>query len=347
MDKKNYILLSVLLIAAILGSAFLIKGVPFLKRQDSLTVVNEQKYHEANSLLSERKFDEAGALFAALEKDNQNSMYNLAHLKLKKLQITLFEDGDFSKAVSELELILNNPQFPKVVKSRAAENVFTYFFSSNQNPAFYQAIFSSPTFSPLAASSTNQSLYNYAEYGYDLYPTTVFGAAIAYGKLEKLDRDNLEQVQDLRDFMKEFLSNSDNEIKLLGLYTNQEVALINIYTERARTIHKTSKILANPAAPKDIEENLYGALSIAQILKNPFYIFYTTYNYIDYVAGSVILPRQEAQTVIADGTIFEKDNVPELWYRSTIKNVAAWPKERVVGVAKVNPTLGKLIEYYK
>lgn len=346
MDYKKYIL-GIIFFIALTGCSYLIYTKYKLVNQNtSPAILSNIKYQEANSLLGQGNFNEAERLFNELEEKNKNNMQDLAQLKLKKIQLLLAQKK-YNEAINELNSILTGP-FPKTIQSRAVENVFTTYFGSGQDQQkIYNLIFSSPNFSRFAATSTNESMYNYAEYGYNIYPSTVFGAAIIYGKLDKLSKTNQQQVDDLRNFVAEFITNSDKEINVLKQFPNQEITLINIYTERARVIHKTANITGDIDASVKIEENFYSALSQAQKMQNPFYVFYTTYNYIDYTANGVISARVAAEPLISNPSIFEIANVPEEWYRTTIRNVSTWSDKRKAAITKTNLTLGKLIEYYK
>lgn len=344
---KKYIALSIIsLVVTVIAIIFLVSINTAPEKKDSLTIVTNQKYNEGIALYTERKYEEALEVFQQLE-NNETSMHNLAHLNLKKIQIALAKK-DYSGAVRELESLVNNPQFPAGVRSRGMENIFTYYFASNQDEAFYKAIFSSPTFAHLAAAtSSTQSIYNYAEYGYKLYPTTIFGASIIYGKLDRLDKSSSEMMLDLKKMTEIFFSNSNSEIENLKAFSNQETTLLNIYTERARVLHKTGKLIGKDDIKNELEEQLYLAVQEARNSKDKFYIFYTTYNYIDYAANSAIVPREEMTSAVTDHVIFDIKNVPESWYRVTIKNTESWSLDRKNSVERINPILAQLIEYYK
>jgi hypothetical protein len=310
----------------------------------SLTITNTKEYKEVTDLFDKNKLTEAEAKIEGLEK-NETSMYNLAQLKLKKNQILLAKK-DYQSAVNGLELILSNPRFPKEIKSRAMENVFSYYFASGENKDFYNIIFSSLTFSPLRATSTSQSIYNYASYGYKIYPTTLLGATVIYGKLEHYN-NTPKEASDLKNFTTSFFDSSDHEIEHLLKYDSQETLLLNIYTERARVLHKTTKRSDLASVSKKLETELFNAILQAKKRKDPFYIFYTTYNYIDYAANSAITPRTEVLTMSKEQQIFSITNVKETWYHITIKNSSKWSDKRKESVKKISPELFELIMHYK
>ena len=317
-----------------------------------ITIIKDSQFENAVSLIEAGKYQEADTILTSLE--TNISMNDLAYLRLKKLQI-LLSKKDYQAAIAALDTILVNPLFPKSTKARALENIFSSYFNSGKNEDFYNAIFMSPQLSSLRATSSQQSFFNYAEYGYSIWPNTVLGANAIYGRLDdiKLTKDPVvqeEKKKDLANFLINFFSNSDKEIILLSEYPHQEHSLIFTYLERARVLrHARDRAVLTPPQYKELDQ-LIPLMRLSKTIEDPFYKFYSVFLYIHYLYLSKItippeLPK-DIQGMVSDVSIFDTKIITKEWYTQVIGTTKKWTKERKDFLSNINPGLGNLIELY-
>ena len=317
-----------------------------------ITIIKDSQFEKAVALIEKGNYKEADVILTSLE--TNTSMNDLAYLRLKKLQILLSEK-DYQAAIAALDAILDNPLFPGGTKARALENIFSSYFDGGENELFYNAIFTSPRLASLRATSSQQSFFNYAEYGYSIWPNTVLGANAIYGRLDdiKLTKDPVVQEakkKELAKFLVNFFNDSDKEITLLSEYPHQEHTLIFTYLERARVLrHARDRSVTTPPQYRELDQ-IIPLMRLSKTIEDPFYKFYSVFIYIHYLYLSGIttppmLPK-DIQDMVSDVSIFDTKIITKDWYTQVIGTTKKWTKERKEFLSNINPGLGKLIELY-
>lgn len=321
MSKKILLLFVGLMVVLLAGVSWLLLSGNYFGSQPSknFTINTNPDFISASSLLKEKKYAEAETLFSTLENLKTNTMQDLAFLRLKKLQIFLAENK-YTEAADTLENIVTNPQFPRETKARAIENTLTTYLKNSRDSSLLEAIFSRETFRTLRRDTTLESAYSLAQYGYEFQPTTILAANVLYSKIEKAKNvgtngstERSKALEEVSSFSKTFFNESDKEIDLLTKQKFQEVALINIYSERSRVIKKLIRL--NLAVPNNLsmEEQLANAFKQAELLGDPFYTFYTGFNYIDFMSANKKAMSSEMQESIGKKSIFSSSVVQKQW----------------------------------
>lgn len=351
LNKKIYIMVGLVALTSLVAF-ILYKNYKLLTDQENKNnsveerVQNTENYKNAVQLLREGKYEEASTTFALLETAT-TSMNNMAQLRLKKLQLAL-DQKNREEALSILQNILSNPNFPNSIKSRAMENVFTDFRGSGDDESYYNLIFSTPPIASLKASDKQASLFNYVKHSYDMYPTTVLGANVIYRWAEKIgNKPSNEEKIALEKFITDFFISSDKEIKNLKKYPSQEIALINIHSERSRVIKKITRRDLKVDISYTMDEELSQALRIAQKLNDSFYLFYASYNYIDYIISQNKQIAPEFVDFLANPEIFSREKISNNWYELVVGKSKVWTPEIKKRTKEINNGLYLLVESHQ
>lgn len=353
-EKYKYLIVLFVSLLIFVASFYFLKSNGYflsnLDKKNNITISDikdNTSFQTAMSLVKDRHYTEALNRLTTLEKENENSMQNLSYLRLKRLHILLLENN-FKSAVEILEGIVTNPNFSNEIKARALLNIFTYYRGSSDRSAVYSVIFSSPSLQQFKSNNERESLINYLSFSYELYPLTVLGANIIYNKISNVStstRESLEFKNEISVFSKTLFKNSDKEINILKQFPDQESSLINIFADRAKVLRylRTTKIEAPESYTE--EQELVKAIMIAQIFDDPFYNFYTTFNYINYLYDVKKTPDESIKHVVSDESIFKKVDQPS-WYITTIGSAKNWTAEKKSYMNKLNPGLYNLIIKY-
>lgn len=321
MSKKTILLLLGIILALLASLSWLLFSDNYLGKlgNKDFSINTNPDFLSASNLLKEKKYEDASNLFSSLENLETNTMQDVAFLRLKKLQIFL-AGNEYAKAAETLESIVTNPQFPRGTKGRAIENVLTTYIKNGRDPSLYNAVFSQNTFRTLRKNNTAESVYGLAQYGYDFYPTTILGANVLYSKIENAQKNGEEGSKARTDALEEvavfsgiFFTESDKEIENLSKQKFQEIALINIYSERSRVIKKLTRLNLSIPNNLSMEDQLISAVKQADILGDPFYTFYTCFNYVDFVSANKKEANPEVEEIIKKKKVFSVGVVQKQW----------------------------------
>ncbi len=319
MEKKILALVITLIICFLGVWVFYSNHILEQESSERFTINTHPDFLIASNLLTEKKFQDAENIFSSLENLSNLSMNDLAFLRLKKLQISLLE-GEYTKSADLLEGIVTNPMFPKETKGRAVENILTTYLKNGRDPLLYDSVFTRETFSSLKRDSPLESVYAFADYGYQLQPTTILGANVLYSKIDHLQKmsdksspDYKNELNEVAKFSVNFFSKSDDEIERLTKQKFQEIALINIFSERSRVIKKLSRIGLEAPESLSMEGQLSAALKQADLLGDGFYLFYTAFNYLDYLSANKKPADPAMLEIIKKQGVFSKGSVKKEW----------------------------------